>query len=106
MSQYAVVLITAPDEQTAEMIAKALVEQELAACVNIIPSIRSIYSWDGSICDDSEVMMVVKTIAEKFDKLEAVVKDIHSYDVPEIILLPIEKGSKNYLQWIDTCVSI
>lgn len=106
MSEYAIVLITAPDEEMAAKIAKSLVKNQLAACVSIIPQVRSIYRWENEICDDSEVQLVIKTVTDAFDQLQRVVKDIHSYDVPEIIQLPIENGSQDYLQWIDNCVII
>ena len=95
-----VVFVTAPDEDGAIRIAKSLVEAKLAACVNIIKDIRSIYSWQGKIEDDSEVLMVVKTRSELFDSLSKKVKELHSYSVPEIIALPIIKGSEDYLKWI------
>jgi len=95
-----VVYVTAPNEDEAAGIAKALVEAKLAACVNIINSIRSIYSWQGNIEDDSEVLMIIKTRKQLFDSLTVEVKKLHSYDVPEIIALPISLGSEDYLGWI------
>ena len=95
-----VVLITAPKEEDAVVIARALVEQKLAACVNIVGNIRSIYSWQGKIEDASEVLMIAKTQQIHFDALSKKVKELHSYDVPEIIALPILKGSVDYLEWI------
>lgn len=95
-----VVFVTAPSEDDAAVIARALVEQKLAACVNIVRNIRSIYSWQGKIEDDAEVLMIVKTQTKHFDALSEKVKELHSYDVPEIIALPILKGSDDYLEWI------
>ena len=95
-----VVYITAPSEDAAAVIAHALVEQKLAACVNIVRDIRSIYSWQGKIEDDAEVLMIVKTQSKHFDALSEKVKELHSYDVPEIIALPILKGSDDYFKWI------
>lgn len=95
-----VVYITAPSEDDAARIAQALVGQKLAACVNIVKNIRSIYSWQGKIEDDIEVLMIVKTQKKHFDALSEKVKELHSYDVPEIIALPILKGSDDYLEWI------
>jgi periplasmic divalent cation tolerance protein len=95
-----VVFVTTPDEGVAVRIAKSLVEARLAACVNIIKDIRSIYSWQGKIEDDSEVLLVVKTRNEHFDSLSKKIKELHSYSVPEIIALPIIKGSEDYLKWI------
>lgn len=95
-----VVFITAPNEEEAAGIARALVESRHAACVNIIKNIRSIYSWQGNVEDDSEILMIVKTRKSLFSSLSAKVKDIHSYDVPEIIALPIIDGSEEYLRWL------
>ena len=95
-----VVFITAPSEDDAAVIAHALVEQKLAACVNIVRNIRSIYSWQGKIEDDAEVLMIAKTQQKHFDALSKKVRELHSYDVPEIIALPILKGSDDYLEWI------
>lgn len=95
-----VVYITAPNEDEAANIAKALVASRLAACVNIVKNIRSIYSWQGKVEDDSEVLMIVKTRKALFDKLSNTVINLHSYDVPEVIAIPIIDGSANYLTWL------
>jgi len=99
-SEEIVVYITAPNEDEAVNIAKALVESRLAACVNIVKNIRSIYSWKGKVEDASEVLMIVKTRKALFDKLSNTVMDLHSYDVPEVIAIPIIDGSANYLTWL------
>lgn len=98
--EYIVVLITTPNEEEAVKIAKTLVEEKLAGCINIIKNIRSIYSWQGKIEDDSEVLMIVKTRSELFEELEKRVKSMHSYTVPEIISMDIKKGSESYLKWL------
>jgi periplasmic divalent cation tolerance protein len=95
-----VVFITAPTEDEAAKISKALVEARLAGCVNIIKNIRSIYSWQGKIEDEKEVLMIVKTQKPLFDSLMKKVKELHSYKVPEIIALPIVDGSVEYLKWL------
>ena len=95
-----VVYINTPNEDEAANIAQALVESRLAACVNIVKNIRSIYSWKGKIEDDSEVLMIVKTRKTLFDKLSNMVINLHSYDVPEVIAIPIIDGSANYLTWL------
>jgi periplasmic divalent cation tolerance protein len=95
-----VIFITAPNEDEAVRIARSLVGARLAACVNIIKDIRSIYTWQGKVEDDSEVLMIAKTVKRLFAPLSAKVKEIHSYDVPEIIALPIMDGSEDYLKWI------
>ncbi|VAX26700.1 hypothetical protein MNBD_NITROSPIRAE02-772 [hydrothermal vent metagenome] len=98
--EYAVVFITAPDEEEAVRIARTIVEERLAGCVNIVKGIRSIYSWEGKVEDEHEVLMVVKTRRDIFTVLEKRVKELHSYSVPEIILLPIMEGSPEYLEWL------
>jgi periplasmic divalent cation tolerance protein len=100
-----VVYITAPNENEAATIAKALVESKLAACVNVVKGIRSIYSWQGKIEDEQEVLMIAKTRRELFDILKAKVMAMHSYSVPEIIAMPIFAGSEEYLKWINDVTS-
>jgi periplasmic divalent cation tolerance protein len=95
-----VVLITAPDADTGASLARALVGERLAACVNLVPGIRSIYRWEGSIEEGDEVLMVVKTRAARCKALRARVNDLHPYDVPEVIELPIGGGSPAYLEWV------
>ena len=95
-----VTFITSPSEDEAAGIARALVESRLAACVNIVRNIRSIYAWQGKIEDDTEVLMIAKTQRNLFDALSAKVKELHSYDVPEIIAISIIDGSEDYLKWI------
>ncbi|MBI4681693.1 MAG: divalent-cation tolerance protein CutA [Nitrospirae bacterium] len=95
-----IVFITAPNEDEAAGIARSLVEARLAACVNIVKNVRSIYTWQGKIQDDSEVLMIAKTRRDLFDALSVKVKELHSYDVPEIIALPIIDGSEDYLKWL------
>ncbi|MCJ7533366.1 MAG: divalent-cation tolerance protein CutA [Anaerolineales bacterium] len=102
MTDPIVVLITAPSKEVGKQIARVLLEQELAACVNIISSIDSIYTWEGKICNDEEVLLVVKSRAELFEnQLVPAVQAIHPYRVPEIIALPIKMGAKSYLDWIE-----
>lgn len=95
-----VVYITAPSGDEAARIAGALVEAGLSACVNIIDNVRSIYRWQGKIEDDREVLMIAKTRKELFRKLSDKVRELHSYDVPEIIALPLIEGSEDYLDWL------
>ena len=95
-----IVFITASSEEEAAKIARALVKARLAGCVNIIKNIRSIYSWQGKIEDEPEVLMIVKTQKSLFDSLTKKVGELHSYTVPEIIVLPIVEGSKDYLKWL------
>jgi periplasmic divalent cation tolerance protein len=96
-----IVMATAPDQETARVIATALVEKRIAACVNILPGLRSIYRWEGEIQDNGEVMMVIKTKEDRFDPdLVTCIKELHPFQVPEIIALPIKMGEKAYLDWI------
>jgi periplasmic divalent cation tolerance protein len=99
--QFILVMITAPDPETGHKIAVELVRKKLAACVNILPAIRSIYAWQGAVQDEQEVLLLVKTRASLFaEQLAPVVKAIHPYEVPEIIALPVLMGSHSYLDWI------
>jgi periplasmic divalent cation tolerance protein len=98
---YSIVLITVPTRVIARSIARHLIENGLAACVNLVPSIESIYSWENKIQTDEEILLIVKARAEKVEsELIPAVKSIHPYDVPEIIALPITAGSQSYLDWI------
>jgi len=95
-----VVYITAPNEDEASRISKVLVGEKLAGCVNIVKGIRSIYSWEGKIQDDLEVLMITKTQKHLFGSLMKRVKELHSYTVPEVIALPVIEGSEDYLNWL------
>lgn len=95
-----VVYITASGEEEAAKIARILVEERLAACVNILKDARSIYRWQGKIEDEKESLMIIKTRKELFDPLVKRVKEVHSYTVPEIISLPIIEGSEDYMKWL------
>ena len=94
------VLSTAPDRATAERIAGALIEERLAACVNIVPGVSSIYRWKGKIERDAEVLCLIKTRASLLTKLSRRLTALHPYDVPEVIALPISGGAKPYLKWL------
>ncbi|MDF5735373.1 MULTISPECIES: divalent-cation tolerance protein CutA [unclassified Nostoc] len=96
---YGVVLVTAGNMQEAEAIANALVKAKLAACVSLLP-IHSIYSWQGELHNEQEWQLLIKTDLAQFPAMEAKIKEMHSYEVPEIIALPIVAGSQAYLQWI------
>ncbi len=93
-------LCTCPDEAAATEIATALLAAELAACVNCVAGIRSIYRWDGQIRDDAEVLLVIKTSAARYGALETLVRAHHPYEMPEIIALPVVAGAQDYLSWI------
>jgi|TARA_B110000467_G_C18102001_1_gene357716 periplasmic divalent cation tolerance protein len=100
-AEHIVVLITVGSSQEADSLSIGLVKEKLAYCVNQIPGLRSTYFWDGEVCIDEEIQLLVKTRIERFDKLEKWVKANHSYGTPEIIALPIVKGSSDYLKCID-----
>ena len=95
-----VVLVTAPDAETAARIARALVEERLIACANLVPGIRSIYRWEGQVADESEVLLVLKTRASRCAAVAARVKDLHPYALPEVVALPVVDGSEAYLDWV------
>jgi periplasmic divalent cation tolerance protein len=95
-----VVLVTCGSEEEALKIANALVDAHLAACVNLVAPIRSIYRWEGKIWDEKEWLLIIKTQKQRFEALEKRVRSLHSYSVPEIISLPITEGSSAYLNWI------
>lgn len=100
MSDPIVVLVTCGSEEEALKIANALVEDRLAACVNLVAPIRSVYRWEGKIWDEKEWLLIIKTQKHRFEELEKKVKSLHSYSVPEIISLSITEGSSAYLRWI------
>lgn len=99
-NSYILVFCTSSTKVSAQNIAKTLVKEKLAACVNISSPIESIYSWKSKICHEKEFLLTIKSKALLFKKLEKRIKELHSYEVPEIIALPILKGSEDYLNWI------
>lgn len=94
-----VFLVTAPP-LNAENIARALVERNLAACVNIVPGIRSIYRWEGKICEDDEFLLIIKTASDRVSELINTIKEIHPYTVPEVISMGVVEGYKGYIEWV------
>lgn len=95
-----VVLCTAPPDQAAPL-ARRLVDERLCACVNLVPGLRSIYRWQGQVCDDGESLLVIKTRAARLDALTAAIREHHPYDVPEVIALPLAPGGNaDYLAWL------
>ncbi|MEJ5292037.1 MAG: divalent-cation tolerance protein CutA [Candidatus Methanosuratincola sp.] len=97
-------IITVGDGRQAEEIARRLVEEKLAACVNILPSVRSVYRWKERVEESSEFMLIVKTDQRVFEKMKRRVLELHSYELPEIIALNISEGLKSYLDWISANV--
>jgi periplasmic divalent cation tolerance protein len=100
MTDKRIVLSTTGSEDEARTIARELVERRLAACVNILPQIESIYRWQGKIESEREWLMVIKTTAERFNAVRDAIRELHSYEVPECIAIEIEDGSPEYLRWL------
>jgi len=101
MSDFQIVLPTCGDRETAERIAHRLVEQRLAACVNILPGVQSIYQWRGAVQSESEVLVVIKTKAPLIQEVQSTIASLHSYEVPEFLVLPILGGSEAYMAWLE-----
>lgn len=95
-----IVMSTAPDESTAGRLAETLVAEDLAACVSRLPGLRSTYRWQGRMCDEAEVLLIIKTSAARLATLCARLEALHPYEVPEVIALPIVAGSERYLAWL------
>lgn len=100
-----VCLITAPSPEKAREIARSLLEERLVACVNLVPSVTSLYWWEGQIQEDSEVLMIVKTDATRLEPLQQRLPQLHPYSVPELVVLPVEGGLPAYLEWVRASVS-
>jgi len=95
-----VVLMTAPDEDTAVGIVRTVVEERLAACGNVLPGVRSIYRWQQEVQEDREVLVLFKTVERAVPRLVARIEELHPYDVPEALALPVHAGSAAYLRWV------
>lgn len=98
--EFIVVFVTVPDPKIAGQLAHALVQERLAACVNVFPAVRSVYAWKGEICNEGELLCLIKTRRVLFAELRERVLDLHPYEVPEIIALPLVEGSDTYLAWL------
>jgi periplasmic divalent cation tolerance protein len=95
-----VVVTTVGTEEQANLIAREIVVRRQAACVNILPGVRSIYRWKGKICKDGELMLIVKTLEGEFEGVMATIRELHSYELPEILSFQVTRGEKNFLDWI------
>ncbi|MFQ5696443.1 MAG: divalent-cation tolerance protein CutA [Terriglobia bacterium] len=104
MTDKIVILSTCGSEQEARRIASALVEERLAACVNVVASIRSLYRWEGKVQDDREALLLIKTTRLLFDSVRRAIERLHSYQVPEVVCLPVIDGAPNYLNWLSESV--
>ena len=100
-AKYQIVLTTCPDDETATKIAGALVEKDIAACVNIIPGIQSVYHWEGRVEKDAEWLLVIKAPGDRYTAIEKTVVSLHPYELPEVIAVPIGAGLPAYLAWMD-----
>ena len=98
---FAIVMVTAPDRALARRLAKGALEAKLAACANIVPAVESHYWWEGEIEKSNEVLLIFKTRQALTPKLERVIREIHPYDTPEFIALPLTTGSRKYLAWLE-----
>ncbi|MER3479289.1 MAG: divalent-cation tolerance protein CutA [Meiothermus sp.] len=100
-----VLLVTVPDLETARRMGRTLVEERLAACVNIVPGLTSIYRWEGKVAEDGELLLLIKTRDERYAALEARIKQLHPYTLPEVLALSVDHGSVDYLRWIAASVN-
>ena len=99
-----VVVTTVGTEEQANLIAREIIARRQAACVNILPGVRSIYRWKGKICKDGELMLVVKTLEKEFEGVMATIRELHSYELPEILSFQVTRGEPNFLDWIASSV--
>lgn len=101
MLEYRIVLCTIDSIKNANELAHNLVKARLAACVNIVSGVTSVYEWENAICEENEYLLIIKTKSDLYKKLETKIKEFHPYEVPEIVSLKIDNGSKSYLDWIE-----
>lgn len=104
-SKYCLILCTCPDQAAAERIASALVSRHLAACVNILPGLTSIYLWAGTIEKDPELLLLIKSEHGRYSEVEQTILELHPYELPEVIAVPVAQGAESYLNWIDQCLN-
>lgn len=102
---YQLILCTCPDAELADKLAGALITQKLAACVNILPGVRSVYEWQGKVEIAQEHLLLIKSHQDRYAAIEAALKNLHPYQLPEIIAVAIQRGSLDYLKWIDSCLA-
>jgi periplasmic divalent cation tolerance protein len=102
-ANHLIIFCTCPNKDAAEKIARLLVETNMAACVNILPGITSIYNWEGQIESAQEHLLLIKARTDYYQRIETTIRDLHPYELPEIIAVPIDRGLPEYLNWIDSC---
>ena len=105
-SDVLLVFCTCPDEESGARIAEALVVERLAACVNRLPGLTSVYLWQGKVEHDSETLLLIKTTSARFDALRTRLCALHPYELPEVIAIPVTEGLPEYLQWVSTCTLV
>lgn len=105
-SEVLLVFCTCPDEDTGARIAEALVADRLAACVNLLPGLTSVYLWQDELEQDKETLLLIKTTSTRFDALSERLRELHPYELPEIIATPVSKGLPEYLRWVSTCTKV
>ncbi len=104
MSACTVTLIACPNREEAERLAESLVTEKLAACVNIVPGVTSVYFWEGKLCKEDEHLLIVKSVVEASSRIAARVRELHSYSVPEVVTISIVSGNPEYLGWVENWV--
>lgn len=97
-----VVMTTVGNEEQANLIADEMIVRRHAACVNILPSVRSVYRWGGKICRDSEYLLLIKTVSEEYEAVAETIRELHGYDLPEILAVAIDRGSEDFIEWIES----
>ena len=102
--KYCIAYTTTDSKSAAKNIARELIKQKIAACCSIINNIESIYFWENQICDDEEYLLMIKTTKSKIDRLKNAISELHNYDTPEILIVPVVAGSEKYLNWIDNTI--
>lgn len=102
---YQIILCTSPDKESAEKIARQLINDKIAACVNILPGLTSIFPWQGKIETEQEHLLLIKTRKDRYQSVEKSIQTNHPYEIPEIIAIPVENGLAEYMQWIESCLS-
>ena len=105
VQDFIIIFATAASEQEAASIGGTLVEEGLAACTNVIPRIRSIYRWKEEICDEKEVLMIIKSRGDFFEKIRGRIRELHSYEVPEITAVQLDRCDASYLQWLEAVIA-
>lgn len=104
-TRFVIVLTTAGSEEQAVKLARELVQRRLAACTNIVSQIHSVYRWKGKICQDEEKLLVIKTAAHLFPAVSEAIRELHTYELPEVVMLPITPASPEIAAWLESCLS-